>query len=334
MLRAVILSGVLGIGIARAQPILDVGAVPYLNAHGRASYSSFLLMDTPRAAAISSTGAIGWYAGGGTVDYARRQALARCSSRGATDCTIYADDLQVVSRPAQLPAVPGPLLQTARFAFVPDDRFIWHGPATAAGILVWGHGYSGVDYRGLQPPPLTRAFNNAGFDIVRFDRDPSTDYADWARDWLRGGLREMRRYGYRFVVTGGQSRGANDALFALTEPGLADGVIAVSPGGYGSFAPELARSVYQASSPAARVVFVQFDHDGIGGPDLPGRAEMMRTTLASRVGAVLVLDRPEGFEGHFAGTTGKFAVQFGPCIYRFITRGTGCGPAAGQVSAR
>ena len=85
MLRAVILSGVLGMGIARAQPILDVGAVPYLNAHGRASYSSFLLMDTPRAAAISSTGAIGWYAGGGTVDYARRQALARCSSRGATD---------------------------------------------------------------------------------------------------------------------------------------------------------------------------------------------------------------------------------------------------------
>jgi hypothetical protein len=334
MLRAVILLGVLGIGAARAQPILDVGAVPNLNAHGRTSYSNFLLMDTPRAAAISSTGAIDWYAGGGTVDYARHRALAACSARGATHCAIYAEDLQVVSRRVQLPLVPRPLLQTARFAFVPDDRFIWHGPATAAGVLVWGHGYSGVDYRGLQPPPLTRVFNNAGFDIVRFDRDASSDYADWARDWLRDGLREMHRRGYRVVITGGQSRGANDALFALTEPGLADGVIAVSPGGYGSFAPELARSVYQATSPAARVAFVQFEHDQYGGSDLPGRAEMMRTRLASRVGAVLVLDRPEGFEGHLAGTTGKFAVQFGPCIYQFITGGTGCGPATGQVSAR
>ena len=254
------------LGAAGAQSVLDVGAVPSLNAQARASYAIFLRMNLPRAAAVSSGGGIGWSGGNRSLDDARTAALKGCAAKGAGDCAVYAEDLQVVWRgaaPVALPPVPGPLIQTSRYAFVPDPRYFWHGPQAARGVVVWGHGKgNGNDYRANQPPPVIRAFNNGGFDVVRFGRDPSGDYADWAQDWLRQGLTELRRQGYRFVVSSGQSRGANDALFMLGSAGVVDAVIALSPGSYGvAFSAEFSRSLHEAAAPSARVVFAQFEHD-------------------------------------------------------------------------
>jgi hypothetical protein len=327
------------LGVAGAQPVLDVGAVPNLTAQARASYAIFLRMNLPRAVAISSGGGIGWLGGSRSLDDARAAALKSCAAKGAGDCAVYAEDLQVVwhgAAPVVLPRVPGPLIQTSRYAFVPDPRYFWHGPQAARGVVVWGHGKgNGNDYRANQPPPAIRAFNNGGFDVVRFGREPGDDYADWAQDWLRQGLKDLRRQGYRFIVSSGQSRGANDALFMLGSAGIVDAVIALSPGSYGvAFSAEFSRSLHQAAAPSARVVFAQFEHDPYAGPDLAGRAELVRRTLQPAVAGLLLIDRPAGFDGHFSGETADFAIKFGDCIYRFaIGQPALCGPAA-QIFSR
>lgn len=320
---------------AAEYPILD--APPGLSAAARSSYSAFLLMNEPRALAFGSNGAYGWYGGAANIGEARQKALASCAAKGASDCAIYAEDLQVLSHPVTVP-VQGPLAQQSGYALVPDPRYFWRGPASAAGVYVWAHGTSsGQDSRGREPQAHVRAFNNDGFDVVRFDRDPSTDYADRAAAWLRDSATTLHKMGYRKIILGGQSRGAWNALQALSVPGLVDGVVAVSPASVmGSSLylerAELQRLLAAANAPQARVAVVQFSGDQYAG-DLDQRISDLRSGLASRVGALMVIDRPAGFQGHGAGESGPFAIRFAPCIYRFIQGGEGC-PAGTQVSTR
>ncbi len=315
--------------------ILNVEAVPYLQAAGRTSYSDFLLMNLPRAMAIASSGAYGWYGGAGTMEDARTKALKSCVEKGGTDCAIYAVDLQVVwqGRPPQaLPPIPGPLISTRDYAFAPDDRFFWWGPQAARGVLVWGHGKAnGYDGRGQQPPPSMRAFNNGGFDIVRFERAPSADYADDAADWLRNGLATLRSRGWRTVVVGGQSRGAWNSLQVLDTPGLVDAAIAVSPASFESLATQeanLSRILRNIRASTARVAVAQFKGD-VYVRDMADRIEMLRTMLQTRVSAALVIDEPDGITGHGGGNSSEFARRFGECLLRFVTQPVApkeCGP--------
>jgi hypothetical protein len=319
----------LGSVAGRADPptiaVLDVGAVPYLKPEGRQVYGNFLLLNLPRAMAVASNGAYGGFGGGRSIEDARAKALKSCADKGGADCAIYAEDLQVVwqGRPAQvLPAVPGPLIETRDYAFAPDARFIWHGPQSARGVLVWGHGTgTGSDSRGRQPPGMVRVFNDAGFDIIRFDRSPTTDYADDAAEWLRKGLGSLRAQGWRTVVVGGQSRGAWNSLQVLDTPGLADAVIAVSPArfsGQTTQEADLSAILHAARSPAARVAVAQFKGD-IYVRDPSGRISMLRGLLPPHVAATLVIDQPEGITGHGGGASLDFGRRFGPCLLHFVT---------------
>ncbi len=306
-------------------PVLDVAAVPYLDAAARAKYADFLLMNLPRALAVASNG---WYGGCGscgTIENARVRALKFCADKGGVDCAIYAEDLQVVWQgrsPAPLPPVPGPPIETRDYAFVPDARYIWHGPQAARGVYVRAHGKgNGADARGMQPQPHVRAFSNAGFDIVRFDRAPSADYVDDAADWLRKGLASLRARGWRVVVAGGQSRGAWNSLQTLDTPGLVDAAIAVSPASFSGAATQEAdlwRILHAARSPAARVAVVQFKGDPFV-RDMTGRIHMLRESLETRVAMTLVIDQPDGITGHGGGDVTAFALRFGPCLLRFVT---------------
>jgi hypothetical protein len=320
-----------------AIPVLDVAAVPYLTSKGRATYADFLLSNLPRAVAVASNGACGWFGGATTIDNVRSRALKSCGDKGGTDCAIYAEDLQVVwpgRTPAALPAVPGPLIEARDYAFSPDPRFIWYGPQAARGLFVWSHGKGGaLDGRNLQPPSFVRAFNNAGFDVVRFGRNPSTDYVDEAADWLRQGLATLRRKGWRMVVAGGQSRGAWNSLQILDTPGLADAVIADSPASFSGQATQeadLYHILHADRSPAARVAVAQF-HGDIYVRDMPGRIGMLRELLPSRASAVLVIDQPEGITGHGGAGSGDFARKFGACLLRFVIDQT---PPTDCASAR
>ena len=321
---------------AMAQPVLDGGAVPGLTEEGRAAYASFLRTNLPRAFAIGGPGggpgggmgAYGWSGGSASAVVAQHSALDDCAKRGATDCRLYATDLSVVGQPPP-PLPPGALQSTWNYSVDPDIRYIWRGPAAAAGVYVWCHGTSGdVDSRGKQPQPHVRQFNNAGYDVVRFDRDPIAD-RDRVRaaGWLVDTLTDLRARGYRRIVVGGQSRGAWTALMMLATPGLADVVIAVSPAAHGSGGStnlsaqydDLRQLVSGVRPARTRVAFVQFAADPFAG-DLDGRRALIER-LRPTVGGLLMIDQPPGFTGHYGGNSVHFAEQFGPCLLRFATGG-------------
>ena len=315
-------------GRAMAASVLDTRAVPHLDDAGRASYESWLRANLPRAIAIAPGGKTGWAAGGSgdTLETVRERAMQSCAAKGP-GCAIYAENLDVVwpGQQSHTPPPPGALIKTFNYTFVPDERFIWRGPAAARGVVVWGHGYGGraSDNRGSQPQSHVRPLNNAGYDVVRFDREPNADARDRAAGWLRDGLGEMRRLGYRSVIVGGQSRGAWNSLQVLDTPGLADVVIAVSPAAHGSggSANLGAQSddfrAMLAGLPASRtrVAFVQFNGDPFIG-DADRRADLVRQA-GPRLGAMLLIDRPGGLNGHGAGGTFEFGQRFGACLMHF-----------------
>lgn len=319
-------------------PVLDVAAVPNLDARCHAGYARFLLVNVPRAFALSQNGRWGWFGGGGTIEEARAKALKSCADEGGTGCAIYAEDLNVVwpgRASAPLPQVPGPLLETEDCAFVPDPRFIWRGPATAAGLYVWGHGKDGVkDQRGRQPQSYVRAFNNAGFAVVRFDRPPTRDFENYAAACLRNGLTVFRGQGWRKIVVGGQSRGAWSSLQILDTPGLADAVIAVSPALLGGPSGSdntalLYTNVHAIHAPNTRVAIAQFTGDHYV-TDMDRRVGFYREQMPGRVAAFLLIDRPSEIDGHGGGNTQAFAFGYADCLFHFVmdpVPATACPPA-------
>jgi hypothetical protein len=323
---------------AEAAAVLDIAAVPHLPPEGRDDYARFLMQATPRAFALSPDGTWGWAAAQPDMAATEARALTLCAQWGGRACRLYARDLAVVwnGEPNRPGAPPARMLASGQgWSLMPDRRFFWQGPKAARGVYVWAHGRAagGQDSRGGQPQPHVRVFNNAGWDVVRFDRDPATDETDPAAAWLRGALQVLRAQGYDRVVVGGQSRGAWNALQALQEPGLADAVVAVAPAAHGARGSpawawaldDLRRVVAQARSPAARVAVVTFAEDEFD-PDPAGRAAIFRSLAAPQVGALLFLDRPAEVSGHGGGADSRFALRYGACLLEFVEgRVTRCG---------
>ncbi len=311
--------------VAHAQPLLDAAAVP-VDGAGRASYGEFLLTNTPRVFAAGNNGRMGWVSGGKTLEETRQKAVKLCEEHGGMECRPYAEDLSIVwpGKQWRPQPAPGPLVDTFNYGFVPDERYLWHGPAAARGVVVWSHGRFGDhDARGLQPAAFIRAFNNAGFDIVRFDRAPMVDDALRARGWLQDELPVLRRSGYKLVVAAGQSRGGWTSLQMLDTAGLADVVIATSPAAHGSGASlnlaaqddDLRAVVADAPPSRTRVAVVQFASDPFMS-DADTRVALLQR-LRPKTGALLVIDRPAGLKGHIADSTAAFADRFGACLLQF-----------------
>ncbi|WP_205082782.1 alpha/beta hydrolase [Paracraurococcus ruber] len=310
--------------------MLDTAAVPHLGPDGRADYANFLQQATPRAFALSPEGAWGWAAAQPDMATTEARALELCASWGGGGCRIYARDLAVVwpgRESAPPPREAARVRSGPGWSLVTDDRFLWHGPQAGRGAYVWAHGRAagGQDSRGSQPQPHVRVFNNAGYDVLRFDRDPLTDETEAAAGWLRDALRALRAQGYARIVVGGQSRGAWNALQALDQPGLVDAVVAIAPAAHGARGSpawawaleDLQRVIAGARSPAARVVVANFTDDEFD-PDPDRRASLFRTLAAPRVGGLLLLDRPPEVTGHGGGADARFTQRYGACLLLFV----------------
>jgi hypothetical protein len=314
---------------AETPPVLDPARVPHLAAEGRADYRRFLLQPTPRAFAISANGAWGWAAAIGDDPQATLdRALGNCATYGGTQCRIYARDLDIIWPEAATPAPATPRILLAGgpgWSLVPDGRFLWQGPEAARGVYLWAHGRAagGADSRGSQPQPHARAFNNAGYDVVRLDRDPETDETEAGAARMRLALAELRARGYARIVAAGQSRGAWDALAALDAPVRADAVIAIAPAAHGPTGSpahawaldDLSRIVAAARAPATRVAIATFAGDEYA-PNPAGRAAAYGR-LAQRTAALLLLDRPPGLAGHGAGGDWRFTLRYADCLLEF-----------------
>ncbi|MGG5887627.1 hypothetical protein ACLF3G_10855 [Falsiroseomonas sp. HC035] len=318
---------------AESLPLLDAARVPHLSPEGRADYRRFLLQPTPRAFALSAGGAWGWAAAiaddpQASVD----RALHNCASHGGTQCRVYARDLDIVWPEAARPAPETPRAALAGgpgWSLMPDRRFLWQGPQAARGAYLWAHGRAagGADSRGSQPQPHARAFNNAGYDVLRLDRDPETDETEAGAARMRLALAELRARGYARVIAAGQSRGAWDALAALDAPMgstvRADAVIAIAPAAHGPTGSpahawaldDLSRVVAAANAPTTRVVVATFAGDEYA-PNPSGRAAAF-ARLAPRTAALLLLDRPQGLSGHGAGGDWRFTLRYAACLLDF-----------------
>ncbi len=310
--------------------LLDIAGVPHLRAAGRADYARFLEQATPRAFALSPEGSWGWAAALDTPEATEARALAICGRWGGRGCRLYARDLDVVwpgmesaaPRARERPVVGGP-----GWHLVPDGRFVWRGAEAARGAYVWAHGRAagGQDSRGSQPQPHVRVFNNAGYDVLRFDRAPETDETDDAAAWLRDALAAVRAQGYDRVIVGGQSRGAWNALQALAVPGLADAVVAIAPAAHGALGSpawawaldDLRAVVGAADSPRTRVVVASFAGDEYD-PDPDRRAAIFRALGEQPVGGLLFLDRPPEVAGHGGGADSRFTQRYGACLLAFV----------------
>ncbi|MFM7777472.1 MAG: hypothetical protein ACKPB8_01710, partial [Alphaproteobacteria bacterium] len=230
---------------------------------------------------------------------------------------------------APSPPPEGVAIASAHHATLPDERFIWWGPEQARGVLVFAHGKEALtDLRGRQPQSWTRHFNNAGFDVWRFDREPNADGARRAAAWLRDDLAELRGRGYRQVIVAGQSRGGWNALMVLNRAGLADVTIAIAAAAHSrpsdennrlhAQIAELEAVLAEAADPRRmRLAVADFRDDPfMAEPDK--RAEMLKRQR-DRFGAFLLIDRPEGVTGHGAGGTTAFNDRYGACLLRFAT---------------
>ena len=310
--------------------VLNADAPPFLTVAGRKDYGRFLQQATPRAFALSPDGSWGWAAALDTPEATEARAIEICAGWGGQGCRIYARDLQVVwpGRESGPPPVRQELLTSGPgWSLAADGRFLWQGPRAARGAYLWAHGRAagGQDSRGGQPQPHVRIFNNAGYDVLRFDRAPATDDTNAAAAWMQSALSELRAQGYARVVVGGQSRGAWNALQALERPGLADAVVAVAPAAHGATGSaawawaldDLRQVVKAARSPQARVAVANFTGDEFD-PDPDGRAQIFRSLGSPRVGALLFLDRPQGLEGHGAGADARFTQRYGACLLEFV----------------
>lgn len=226
----------------------------------------------------------------------------------------------------------GGTIRVERGGVGPFQRSPFHrhrGPAEAAGVLVWGHGYGGPDedFRGKPLPGFVTALNEAGFDILRFDRHPGDDALFISQPRLVRGLPALRAQGYRQVVLGGESRGAWQALMAAAErPELVDAVIAAAPAAHGEVEENETRAdaladfqrllAGMAASPA-RLLVITFEGDEFD-PDPGARAQAVAGLAARRAAPTLALFPNGPARGHSGARDWRFTRDYGACVLTLL----------------
>jgi pimeloyl-ACP methyl ester carboxylesterase len=301
-------------------------AAQQLGSDGARSYADFQLFGPQRAFVVSADGKGFWWAGSSGADPGRavETALKSCQDKGSGTCTLYAINNIVLNGRSWKAAAPPAAPPIGRLRGQPwwENK----GPQTAAGLIVWSHGYrSGNDATSSAPQPWIGRFINAGYDLYRFDRE-------WIRDWpgdatqLAEAARQAKAMGYRRIILAGQSAGGWVSLAATLRGAPVDGVISISAAHHGEVKDmrdvSIARSEWQqivrGLKPGPRLVVVNFAGDAY---DVGGRMEDASAAFAQSGVQADVISNPVGFSGHGAGSDFAFARKFGACIQAFIEQG-------------
>ena len=263
--------------------------------------------------------------GRASPEAAREAALRLCresaeNARGSplqAPCRVVAVDGEIEGRPPVI-------VQTANIGpFRRSPLHLFRGSASAQGVLVWGHGYAGADrdQRGAPVPGFVSALNNAGYDILRFDRHPGDDALAQALPVLLAGLPALR--GYRRVILGGQSRGGWQAILAAAQaPDMVDGVIAAAPAAHGEVAgdtrPALAMEDFRrqlAGLPADRVRVLVAVFQGDEFDPSPAERSALVAGLAGPRAAPMLAIWPQGpSRGHSGAFDWRFTRDFAGCV--------------------
>jgi hypothetical protein len=195
------------------------------------------------------------------------------------------------------------------------------GPGQAVGVVVYNHGNDDFNEQYKVPvQPFVRLLAEDGWDVIKFARLRAADDVHRAEEALDGEVASLQRRGYGRIVLAGPSRGAWLALMVATRrPVFA--VIATAPGGYGTKGNGPRRSFDEMRArlprilPGTRVMIADFSGDPRV-DQVGGRGAMFRRALVNV--PHVVIDRPQGFPGHTAAMTGRFARVYAGCIQRFV----------------
>jgi pimeloyl-ACP methyl ester carboxylesterase len=290
------------------------------------SYAEYQQYGPQRAFVVSADGKGYWWAGSSGADPSRAvaSALEACTKKGSSQCSVFeVNDIPLngrdwkSARPSTSPVI-------GRLRGQP-----WwqnQGPQSAAGLIVWSHGYrSGSDSTSSAPQAWIGRFTASGYDLYRFDRE-------WIRDWpgdasqLADAVRQAKSLGYRRVLLAGQSAGAWVSLAATLRGAPVDGVISISAAHHGEVKDmrdtSVARSEWQqvvrGIKPGPRLVVVNFAGDAY---DVGGRMDDAAAAFARSGVQADIISNPPGFVGHGAGSDIAFTRKYGPCIQAFIEQG-------------
>jgi pimeloyl-ACP methyl ester carboxylesterase len=321
--RAVFSAASLGV----ARPSANLVASFTLHYRGAMPHAAFAL------ATEAATGRSAWAFVGGqpTPEAAAAAALERCRrSLGQlqAECRLGARD----GTPAAPPSA-GVAPQTGTLGpFRLSPLHLRRGPEAARGVLVWGHGYGGPDRdnRNAPTPGLVSVLNDAGWDVLRFDRHPGEDAIAASLPRLVSGLPALRAAGYRQVVLGGQSRGGWQAIMAAAErPELVHAVLATAPAAHGEaqrpnnhgaalddFRRLLAGLPVQGGP---RLLVALFDEDPFD-PDPERRAALLEALARERGAPTLALwpQAAPPIRGHNGLYEPAFTRLYGACVLTLV----------------
>lgn len=297
-----------------------------LHYRGAMPHAAFGLATTP-------DGRSAWrFGGGGGSDDAVRGAVQSACDRDAVAALGPGHACRLLAVDGAVPSLSAPAFRPVQSRIGPfraAPLMFRHGPQAAEGVVIWSHGYGGprADLRDRNAPGVLAMLNDAGWDVMRFDRDPVDDFLPTAAAALRRGLPLLRDAGYRRIVLAGQSRGGWQSIMIGAErPELVHAVIAFAPGSHGEAAlpHNLATAIEDfrrllAGLPAdgprlAAAVFAEDSFDS----DPTARAAMV-AELARRRGAPTVALFPEPpIRGHGAVNDWRFTQGFGPCVLSLV----------------
>ncbi|MCX7373748.1 MAG: alpha/beta hydrolase [Alphaproteobacteria bacterium] len=271
-------------------------------------------------------GAWGIASGHSSPAAARAEAMRLCtdSARNARTGPLRAECRIVALDGAVEGHAPIPLRMTTIGPFRASPLHYHSGPERAAGVVVWAHGYGGPDrdLRGLPVPGFISALNNAGWDVLRFDRHPGDDALHHALPRLMQGLPLLRDY--RQVVLAGQSRGGWQALLAATlRPDLVDGIMATAPAAHGEVEEDrgalamedFRRHIAALPRDRPRVMMTFFEGDEFD-PSPAARAAALAGL--QRSAPTLALHPRGPARGHNGGTDWRFTRDFAACLLTFF----------------
>ena len=298
-----------------------------------------------RAMAVTPKGIRGIGQGYPTEEEAIEAAMRFCADRAkqakSTEaCRLYAVNTRIVY-PGHEFALPS--LNVAIGDFILRNEYVFLGPQRAKGVIVWQHGYNRrcVEARKNAAWSVISRFNVAGWDVLRFDRDPCLDSdLAWIQSRLVESIPKLRQAGYRKIVLAGQSRGAWQSVEFLAKgqlTELVDGVLAFSPARHGEStsaaslrAPADWRRLMEAIQPKSFVFAAVFFGWDAFVPEAAHEARAARAALSDKGirNAVIyeegddVVPLKDGKRnGHSAAGSSAFTNRYAACLIRFIEAG-------------
>lgn len=207
----------------------------------------------------------------------------------------------------------------------PEVRLL--GPQKAQGAVIWNHGtstyYAALDSSKSAIPSFVTLMRDDHWDVFRLDRPPEGESPNTSTEALLEAVGRLKTEGYRRIVLMGQSAGAWISLIAAGKSTDIYAVIATAPAYYGVDRPRFTMNAsalydYLDDIKSARVMIAFFNDD----PFDPGGRGARADAILGRHGVPhLIVDRPDGLNGHGASSSALFYHRFAPCLRAMVGDG-------------